>query len=121
MAKLTLLAVSPKINPDRMICKVTPAANYVSGTPDTFDMSNIADPQGIGQVPLNNPPIVTPAQYNENLSGYYSAITKGNALNNYGFRYYTPGGAEVGTGAMPAQITNGELSIEILVPTDQQD
>jgi hypothetical protein len=121
MAKLTLLAVSPKVNPDRMIVKLTPAANYVQGAPDTFDMSQIADPQGIGQVPLNNPPLVTPALYNENLSGYYCAVIKGNAINNYGLKYYTPGGNEINTGAMPAQIANGEISLEILVPTDQQN
>ncbi len=121
MAKLTLLAVSPKVNPDRMLVKVTPAANYVQTVPDIFDMGSIADPSIIGQVPLIAVPTVTPAIYNENLTGYYTTVEKGTTLKNYGFKYWTPGGTEVSTGVTPAQITGGELTIEILVPTEQQD
>lgn len=123
MATLTLVAVSPKVNPDRMFVKVTPEANYVNGTPDTFNLAAIADPEGIGQIPLNNPPLVTPGIFNENMSGYYSEVQKQAAptLQNYGMRYFQPGGTEVSSGATPSQITGGELVLEIVVPTDQQD
>lgn len=121
MAILTLVAKRPFINPDSMFVKVTPEANYVQGTPDTFNMQAIQDSQGIGQVPLNNVPAVTPGIFSENLSGYYCTVQKGSNLQNYGLRYYQPGGTEVASGAMPAQILNGELVLEIIVPLDQQD
>lgn len=121
MALLTLLAISPQVNPDRMFVKVTPAANYVQTVQDTFDMTNIADGgTGLsGQTPLVLLPAVTPTPYNENLLGYYTTIQKGTTLKNYGIRYWTPGGTEVATGAMPAAITGGELTLEILLPVSQ--
>jgi hypothetical protein len=120
MAKLTLLAISSKVNPERMLVKVTPAANYVQGTADLFDMTQIADPSNIGLIPMNAVPILTPSPYNENLGGNYTAIVRGTTLSNYGIRYYAAGGTEVATGAMPAAILAGELTLDILVPTDQQ-
>lgn len=122
MAKLTLKAISPQVNPDRIFVTVQPAANYVSGTADTFDLTQIADGgTGLsGQLPLVLVPTVTPTPYNENLTGYYTTITKGTTLQNYGLRYWTPGGTEVSTGAMPSQITGGELTLEILVPVAQE-
>lgn len=121
MATLTLVAVDAKVNPTRMFLKVTPEANYVQGTPDVINLTQIQDPQGIGQVPLNNLPAVTPGIFNENMSGYYANVIKSNSLATYGMKYYQPGGGEVASGAMPAQITNGELVLEVVVPTDQQD
>lgn len=122
MAKLTLLqSPSPAANGDRMFVKVTPEANYVQGTADVIDLAAIADPEGIGQIPLNNPPVVTPAIFCQNIGGYKAEMVKGATLATYGMKFWDSGGTELATGAMPASITGGEIVLEIVVPTTQQD
>jgi hypothetical protein len=104
-----------------MFVKVTPEANYVQGTPDPTDLSAITDPKIIGQVPLNNPPIVTPSLFNANIGAYRARMHKGATLATYGITYQNADGTELATGAVPADIANGELTLEIVVPTEQQD
>jgi len=121
MATLTLLGVSPKNNPDRMFLKVTPEANYVQGTPDPVDLTAIKDPKGIGQVPMYIPPVVTPSLFNANIGVYRARVNKGATLATYGITYQNADGTELATGAVPASIANGELTLEVVVPTEQQD
>lgn len=122
MATLKLLqSPSPAANGDRMFVSVTPEANYVQGTPDVINLSAIEDPQIIGQIPLNNPPTVTPGIFCQNIGGYKAEMVKGATLATYGMKFYDSGGNELASGAMPASIANGEIVLEIVVPTTQQD
>lgn len=125
MNALTLVQTSPATNPDRNIVKATVSGNYTSGTLDPLPLEHIADSQVLVQVPLNNPrqnpPPVTPRWFGF-CTGYYAQVqhTVANGISSFGLRWFSPGGAELGSGAFPAQITGGESFIEILCPTTQQ-
>ncbi|HUD74177.1 MAG TPA: ice-binding family protein [Terracidiphilus sp.] len=100
---LTLLQTSPATNPDRNIVKVNFSGIYPAGG-DLIPLTNIADPQVLVQVPLNNPtqapPPVTPYILNEWLDGYYGQIQRvvtGSGLaaqTNFYLRMFNPGGVE---------------------------
>ena len=51
---LKLVQTSPASNPDTNLVQVTVSGDYTSGTPDPLPLADIADPQALNQVPLNN-------------------------------------------------------------------
>jgi|GEM_PF-3987575 len=120
MATLKLVAVSPKVNPDRLLVAVTPEANYVQGTPDPVDLTQIQDPRGIGGIFPETLPPVTPALFSANIGVYRANVVKGTTLKNFGLTYQNADGSELATGAVPAAIANGDLTLEIVMATDQQ-
>ncbi len=127
MNALTLLDVTPISNPEILFVKVTPSGNYTNGTADPLPLNNIANPNQLEYVPLNNPatnpPPVTPGVWNENeVGGYYAQVVRtvtGSGVSqqtSFGLRWYTNGSGELSTGAYPAAITGGELILAIKVP-----
>lgn len=125
MNALTLVQTSPVTNPDRNIVKAVVTGAYVLGTSDPLPLANIADPQVLVQVPLNdsgqNPPPISPRWFGF-CAGYYAQVqrTVVNGITSFGLRWFASEGTELATGAFPAAITGGESFIEILCPTTQQ-
>jgi hypothetical protein len=115
--KLSVKKYSPQANPDVVILSLTVTGNYVNGTADTLNLNpnTWLDPLNLGvegEPSLTNP---TPSFYNLNAQGYTGFVSKGATLATYGIRWYAPGGAELASGAYPAAITGGELSIELFI------
>lgn len=115
--KLSLLQVSPPSNPDTNITSVVVSGAYVNGTADPLPLDAIADPGGIGQVPMpnykKNGPLVDPQIFGF-ASGYYAQVQKAND-GSFGLRWFSSQGAELGSGNFPAGITGGRLFLRILV------
>lgn len=118
MNALTLVQVSPASNPDRMLLKCVVSGNYTNGTPDPLPLNNISDPAGQGVIPNagseTNPPPVTPGIFNSFTQGYAPQVERvvANGQTTFGLRWYQ-GGNELASGAFPAQITGGEIFIEV--------
>lgn len=122
---LKLVQTSPASNPDRNFVKVTVTGAYVNGTPDNLDLTKIADPNALGQVPMNNPgaapPVVSPRWFGF-ANGYYAQVqrTVANGVTSFGLRWYASEGAEIASANYPADILNGEHFLEVLVNVAQQ-
>lgn len=124
MNALKMAQTSPANNPDRNLVAITVSGNYTNGTADPLPLTAISDPQVVTQVPLNNPgaapPPVSP-RWSGFANGYYAQVqrTVANGVTSFGLRWYSNQGAELGSGAFPADITGGEHFLEVLVPTQQ--
>jgi hypothetical protein len=110
--KVSALTVSPSL----IRASVAPNDNvYVAGGVQ-LDLSpgKILDPNLLGVTGPSQVPPVTPGIFQEWLAGYYAQVvpTTG-GLSGYKLQYFAPGGAEINAGAYPAQITAGDVVIEI--------
>ncbi len=93
---------------DKLLVQLTPSGNYVTGG-DTFDLTAITDPGGVGLVGFNQPPICVHI-IGQNAGGYRGEFVPGTNATNGKVKFYTPAtGAtdEVAAGAYPAAITGG--------------
>jgi hypothetical protein len=114
MAKVILTALV--VNPHSLLLSAAPADNvYVTGGVQ-LDLSpgNIKDPKALGVIGPSQALPAPPGVFSEGLSGYYAEIIPGTDLTNAKLQYFAPGGAEIGAGAYPAQIINGNLTLQIV-------
>lgn len=111
-----LLAYRPLINPDHAILKVVASGSYVTVTGDTLNLnpSSWSDPNGKGLLgePLNATKL-PPSVDDQNLGGYYAQFVPGTTLANGKIHFYLSEGSELGSGAYPAAITGGVLTVKV--------
>lgn len=112
--QLTVKKYSPADNPDVVVLGLTVTGNYTQGTPDLLNLtpSTWKDPSNLGIHGSPSTANPSPSFYNLNAGGYTAYIVKGATIALYGIRWFAPGGAELATGAFPAAITGGEISLE---------
>lgn len=115
MIALSVAKYVPAVNPNVVFLKATITGNYTQVTGDAINLtpSSWTDPNALGVVGPDSLPTITPAPFSQSLGGYYAEITKGTTLANYLIRFFSSQGAELATGAYPAAILNGELTIEV--------
>lgn len=106
-----LLRNSPDDNPDRVLIQVTASGNYVT-TGDTLDLTLLTDPNGQGIIGPNAVLTILP-EVRTRCQGYYAEFVMGTTLKNNKLQCFAPGGAEVGAGAYPAQISGGTIVVQL--------
>lgn len=112
-----LLGYFPTIGaPDWAVIQAVASGSYTIVTGDTLNTSPSAwsDPNGKGI--LGEPLALTtipPSVETENLGGYYAQFVPGTTLSNGKIHFYSSQGAELASGAYPAAITGGVLTIKV--------
>lgn len=97
----------------------TMSGNYttaVGGDPCSLAASNIKDPNALSPSLPGQVPPVPPTVDQEVLGGYYSELIPAATLAGFALKFYAPGGAELATGAYPAAISGGTLTLKIVAP-----
>ena len=115
-----ILRYSPTNNPDTAEIGVTATGNYVTavgGSAADLSPGNISDPNGVGLLgEPSNQPSTPPSIEAESLDGYYAELipaAAGAALSGNKIRFWVSEGVELGSGAFPAAILNGTLTIRL--------
>ena len=112
-----VLRYEPINNPDSVILGITAAGNYttaVGGSTLNLNPSQFSDPNGVGVLgePMNQP-ATPPSVQAQAMAGYYAQLIPGATLAVNKVAFYASEGAELGTGAFPAAILNGTLTVRL--------
>lgn len=111
-----LLGYLPTDSPDWAVIQAVASGSYTTVTGDTLNLnpSSWTDPNGKGLLgePLNAT-TMPPSIETENLGGYYAQFVPGTTLANGKVHFYSSQGSELGSGAYPAAITGGVLTIKV--------
>jgi hypothetical protein len=97
----------------------TMSGNYttgIGGDPCSLVASNIKDPNALSPSLPGQVPQVPPSVEQASIGGYTADLIQAATLSGFALKFWTSEGVELGSGAYPAAISGGTVTLKMIAP-----